>query len=254
MKTEPFEPTREAREFVRACSQEIDAEDPGVSEWFVQYSHDQEQRLSSDYDMVRDNCEKDSVIVEIASVPLILTVCLKKAGYNVVGVDIEPERFSGVIRDFGLDVRKCDIERQPLPIPDNYCDYVLFNEIFEHLRINPVFSVREVFRILKPGGKLFLSTPNLHSYRGIINFLFKKRAQATAWDIYEQYEKLETLGHMGHVREYTVPEVRAFLRRAGFVIEDVVYRGPYRSKIEFLIVKLKPALRCFFSCIARKPD
>ena len=120
--------------------------------------------------------------------------------------------------------------------------------------INLIFTMREVLRILKPGGQLLLSTPNMRSLRGIRNFLFKRRVQSGWWDIYEQYEKLETLGHMGHVREYTATEVTGFLRRVGFEPEEIIYRGSLQSKLDNLIIRLKPNLRPYFSCIARKPS
>ena len=130
---------------------------------------------------------------------------------------------------------------------------IVFNEIFEHLRINLIFTMTELFRILKPGGVLLLSTPNLRSLSGIRNFLFQKRSQSGYWDIYEQYEKLVNLGHMGHIREYTSVEVFTFLSKIGFRVESLVYRGTYRSRIDNWIIKFRPNLRPFISYIVRKP-
>ena len=253
IKSEPFKPTGESLELIESSIKNNNAEIAQVNDWFFEYAQIHKERVSFDYDLVREYCSLDSVIVEVASMPMLLTVPLKIKKYNIHGVDISPERFQSTIDRFGLDIKKCDIEREALPFPDNYCDVVLFNEIFEHLRINLIFTMREVLRILKPGGQLFLSTPNMRSLRGIRNFLFKRRVQSNWWNIYDEYEKLEILGHMGHVREYTTTEVSDFLRRVGFNPEVIVYRGTLKSTMDNLIIRLRPNLRPYFSCIARKP-
>ena len=105
---------------------------------------------------------------------------------------------------------------------DGEYDVVIFNEVFEHLRINPIFTMREVHRILKPEGILMLSTPNLTSWKGWCHFAFKGRL---APDVYDQFAKLAKLGHMGHVGIHSVGEVVSFLRRIGFDIETVSIAG-----------------------------
>jgi SAM-dependent methyltransferase len=253
MNAEPFMPLKESLALIENCILDICADVPQINDWFMEYAQAHKTRIAFDYDLLKAYCAADSTIVEVASVPLLLTLPLKKMGYKVIGVDVHPERFQTTINKFELDVRRCDIEHEPLPFPGNFCDIVLFNEIFEHLRINLIFTMREVFRIIKPGGLLLLSTPNLRSLTGIKNFLFRKRSQSGYWEIYDQYEKLEKLGHMGHVREYTSVEVYAFLRKIGFNIESLIYRGTYRSRMDNCITKLRPNLRPFISYVARKP-
>ena len=152
-------------------------------------------------------------------------MALSECGYQVVGIDITPERFQSSIEKLGLTVLRCDIELEKLPIEDNTYDAIVFNELFEHLRINPIFTMSEVFRVVKPNGLLFLSSPNLRSLEGLVNFLFRNRAYSCCGDLYAEYEKLEKLGHMGHVREYTTAEITTFLKRIGFVVDKLIFRG-----------------------------
>lgn len=58
--------------------------------------------------------------------------------------------------------------------PDNYFDYVLMYHVIEHV-LNPIEVVKELHRILKPGGILLIGTPNIGNvgyriYR-TVNFL-----------------------------------------------------------------------------------
>jgi SAM-dependent methyltransferase len=231
-------------------------------------------RLATDLDLVRKHAKPGSAIVEVGSTPPLLTTAMVDAGYLVTGVDLKPSRFAQTIADLGLDIRECDVEKQPLPFGDDTFDLAVFNEIFEHLRINLPFTLREVLRVLTPGGVLLLSTPNLRSLLGLFNYLVRGRAYSCRGDIFRQYEKLQTVGHMGHVREYTVVEVREFLQRVGFNVEETIFRGDYeqtfyraaKSDPRFrpyakaatvtarIAVYALPKLRPFMSVVAKKPN
>jgi SAM-dependent methyltransferase len=118
--------------------------------------------------------------------------------------------------------------------------------------VKPVFTLREAWRVLVPGGTLLLSTPNLRSLRGIRNLLLRNQGHAVSGGVYEQYEKLDTLGHMGHVREYTTREVSDVLARVGFRVETMVFRGGHGKGVVGIAERLAPALRPFFTLIASK--
>jgi 2-polyprenyl-3-methyl-5-hydroxy-6-metoxy-1,4-benzoquinol methylase len=54
----------------------------------------------------------------------------------------------------------------PLPLPDKSFDCIVSTEVIEHLE-NPRGMVRELFRLLRPGGTLVLTTPNQESLRSL---------------------------------------------------------------------------------------
>lgn len=51
-------------------------------------------------------------------------------------------------------------------IPDDTFDLVLFTEIIEHITFNPVNMWREIYRVMKPGARLIVTTPNYYALRG----------------------------------------------------------------------------------------
>ena len=176
---------------------------------------------------------------------------LSELGNEVV--QVAPERFAdGVVRS-GVEVSRCDIEREALPFADDSFDLVLMNELFEHLRIQPIATLEEVLRVIRPGGRLMLSTPNLRSLRGVRNLLLHNQGHASSAGVYRQYDKLRTLGHMGHVREYTTYEVCEFLERIGFEVEELVFRGGHGRGAVGLLERWLPAWRPFFTVVAQVP-
>lgn len=50
-----------------------------------------------------------------------------------------------------------------LPLPANHFDGVILSEVIEHLEA-PQISIREAARVLRPGGRLLVTTPNYRSF------------------------------------------------------------------------------------------
>ena len=116
------------------------------------YAQVHRRRLAFDLDHVQRFANADSRILEFGSYPPILTLALSRMGYSVCGLDLDPSRVGSTLRKEGLVVKKVNFEREPLPFRDGAFDVVIFNEVFEHLRINPIFTFSEVHRVLSGGG------------------------------------------------------------------------------------------------------
>ena len=249
------EPRRaEARhlELLDRLAAEIGPDDASLEAWYATYSREHRERLAADLRIVESHLERGARILEYGAVPPLLTAALAELGYRTSAVDLAPERFATAISRLGLEVHRCDVETEPVPFATGSFDAVLFNELFEHLRIDPIFTLGEARRVLEPGGSLLLSTPNLRSFRGLKNLLLHSRGHAVSGGVYRQYEKLRRLGHMGHVREYTTREVGAFVERIGFAVEKVIFRGGHGRGAVGVAERLLPSMRPFFSLVAIK--
>src|SRR5579863_8335042 len=248
-----FRPSASALDLVDACSQDAAPEYRDLLQWHTAYVANHRLRIAHDLDIIKDRVPMTSRILEFGSIPLLLTTALTRYGYQVSGCDIAPERYFSAIRSGGLDVVKCDVEIERLPFANESFDAVVFNELFEHLRINPIFTLSEVLRVMKPDAILMLSSPNLKSLGGIRNFLFRGKAFSCSGDMYAEYKKLTDIGHMGHVREYTPTEVVEFLTAVGFEVGAMVFRGEYAGMLSRTLIGLMPSLSPFVSYVARKP-
>lgn len=254
---EPWHFPKATVALIRRLADSIQPDDPGLGEWYSQYCRTHATRLASDLQIVEKHATAKARVLEYGAVPPLMTAALMDLGYRVQAVDLAPERFSAAIRRLGLDVRRCNVESEAVPFAAESFDLVLFSELFEHLRIDPIFTLGEAHRVLRPGGLLLLSTPNLRSFRGLRNLLVRNLGHASSGGVYEQYEKLRTLGHMGHVREYTTREVVEFLERIGFGVDKVIFRGGHGLGAVGVAERLAPGLRPFFTVVAtrtREPE
>ena len=217
-------------------------------------------RFGFDLDYADKFLRPSDRIMEVGAYPYFLTLPLMSKNYDVTALDkgssLEYAHVPAVVDRFKLKVIHCDLDNDKIPENDASFDCVIMNEVFEHLRINLISSMREVCRVLRPGGLLLLSTPNLRSVRGIYNLLRKQEAYCSMGGIYENYAYLENLGVMGHVREYTSKEVTDFLQQIGFEIEGIIYRGSYSEgwfwKLSQQFTRMRPEFRPYFSIVAHK--
>lgn len=103
-----------------------------------------------------------------------------------------------------------DIETAPLPIADGWADAVVMMQVWEHFAVDPMHVLWEINRILKPGGRLILSTPNGACWR----YAMRIALGTAAWD------GLEFTGFSTnrHNRLYDAAELPVILAQAGFAV------------------------------------
>jgi len=72
---------------------------------------------------------------------------------------------------------QADLNRHPLPLADSCADLVVSVETIEHLE-NPRAFVRELARIVRPGGRVVLTTPNQLSWLNVMTLVTKNQHNA----------------------------------------------------------------------------
>ena len=103
-----------------------------------------------------------------------------------------------------------NIESERFPFPDHQFDVLLFCEIIEHLQTDPLNVLREIKRVLKPGGTLVLTTPNVARLENVARMM-------AGVNIYDQYSGYGAYGR--HNREYNRHELHLLLSWAGFEVD-----------------------------------
>ena len=107
--------------------------------------------------------------------------------------------------EFQCRIDLFDAEKDRFPYVDGFFSTVLCCELLEHLPADPMFMMSEINRILKPGGHLVLTTPNIASLRAVAGIL-----QGFHPMLFPAYIRPRESGEVDarHNREYTAPEIR----------------------------------------------
>lgn len=125
-----------------------------------------------------------------------------------IGADVSPNmlKFAAErLRDFA-NVEFVELSGNDLrPIGDNSIDLVYSTVVFMHLESWDRYGyVEEAFRVLRPGGKLYVDNVNLCSDAG--------------WAVFETHRKLSLSERPDHITVCSTPEeLQEYLKRAGFV-------------------------------------
>jgi glycosyltransferase involved in cell wall biosynthesis/SAM-dependent methyltransferase len=127
---------------------------------------------------------------------------------------------------FICDIDHFDAEKDRFPYDDEYFSAVICGELIEHLFEDPMHLMGEVNRILKPGGHLVLTTPNVAALRGISAIL-----QGYHPGFFHAYIKpADGFGEVDarHNREYTPREIHKLLENSGFEV-TLLETGEFRD-------------------------
>ncbi|MBI4051392.1 MAG: methyltransferase domain-containing protein [Elusimicrobia bacterium] len=145
-------------------------------------------------------------------------------GYKVVACDRDHASFKG-----GAEFKRVDLNVFPYPYPSEYFQVVSALEIIEHLE-NPRGFLREIFRLLRPGGVLVLSTPNVLSlYSRLRFFLLGAPNFFDSMGLDERYCYYYRV--VGHINPVAWPELRSILEECGFELERVEANGSAEGRL-----------------------
>ena len=114
---------------------------------------------------------------------------------DYTGIDGSPEAVAAAHAK-GRSVTLASVD-EPLPFPDSSFDAAVVKDLLEHVR-DPVGVVREVRRVVRPGGRVFASSPD---------------AQRWVWDDYT------------HRRPFTRKAFRLLFADQGWDVERVGYES-----------------------------
>jgi len=140
-----------------------------------------------------------------------LSIRLQEMGFDVRAADLFPEQFK--VTQISCD--PVDLNGA-FPYPDGIFDYLCGVEVIEHLE-NHFGFIRECHRVLKPRGKLVLTTPNLLNLASRVRYLLtgfyplvprpiNETTRSPVWD---------------HIHPITYYQLRYVLHTNGFRIQTL---------------------------------
>jgi SAM-dependent methyltransferase len=126
-----------------------------------------------------------------------------------------------------------------LPYEDAQFDVILCWETIEHFNFNPVPFVRELRRVLKPGGRVCITVPNIAKLDKRLRLLFGRCPYPV---VEELCATVGTCYHGVHWREYTLAEITRLFAAQGFRVTRACHLLTFQAREGGLGLKLKRRL------------
>jgi len=151
---------------------------------------------------------------------------------------IDPAKLTSVdlsrLRIYAVDPSIESLRRSPnpnrlvawgheIPLADESADVVFSEYVMEHVE-KPRETVLEAHRLLRPGGRLIWTAPNLWSYSGIVTHLTPLWFHRWVNKLLEpvQRRRAEADVFPTFFRINSIPRIRRVLSEAGFELEELV--------------------------------
>jgi 2-polyprenyl-3-methyl-5-hydroxy-6-metoxy-1,4-benzoquinol methylase len=186
------------------------------------------------FNRVREEFPARGVHVDVACGPGTFMGTLPPATHSV-GVDISEPQINYARQHYTSSNRSFKT-MQPglLDFPDASTDIATSIELIEHIsKDEAVRLLRECHRILKPGGKMVITTPNYAFLWPVIELVLNKLGKVS----YDEQ----------HITKYTPDKLRQLLADAGFTtvkVETCLWSAPFAAALGWnfsdLIARLEP--------------
>jgi ubiquinone/menaquinone biosynthesis C-methylase UbiE len=158
----------------------------------------------------------------------------------------------------GIRVTAADLN-QTLPYDDDAFDVILSNHDIEHLWNTDQF-LRECHRVLRRGGYMVLSTPNLAAFHNLVFLLLGK--QPLMADVSDEVvvgnwgtpTRRENPDEPAHRRLFTAAALKQLLRWHAFTVEHMIRSGfrPFPGRLARILACLFPLYSTTITVKARK--
>lgn len=195
-----------------------------------------------------------AMVLEVGCFPPILLNKLRRKFENVWGLASSHEPISG------KQVVISNIETRKLPFKDNYFDLLICSEVIEHLTRDGKKIIAGLTKVLKPGGWLILTTPNVNSLKRLIQRIMGQETEVS---------RPGTSVYFSHNHEYSPRELQALMDSIPNLmtkgVQTISFYLPWRERVRrqvtgiqaikrviLLLEKLIPAWRDSLLVICQK--
>ena len=184
---------------------------------------------------------------------------------SVTGIDIDEKAIAYASAEFKKDNLAFQVaDAMALPFPDNHFDIVISSQVYEHVP-DAVVMMREIYRVLKPGGSCYFAAGNRlcwnepHYKLPLLSVIPRPLAHHYLrltkrgnhyYEIHRSYWGLKKLARQFIIHDYT----RAIIREpARFFADYMIKPGSFAAMAANLIATLTPWLVPGYIWMLEKP-
>lgn len=173
----------------------------------------------------------------------LLLSLLSELGHECHALDVQdqPTAHPDTYGAKRIAFRLCNVEVDAIPYPDESFDAVVCCQVLEHFSHSHLPTMKEIRRVLQPGGIVEVDVPNAASFRNRSRML---RGKHITFDYEEHYLYATPILYKGmsffprrHNREFTRSELVILLQAAGFLNIDVRFLKSRRYREGWALLK-----------------
>lgn len=175
---------------------------------------------------------------------------IAESGGHVVGVDIS----AGMVEAAKLELERIGVtdvtllvgDATCLGFPDGSFDKVLCSEVIEHIPDAPQ-ALREIWRVLRPGGSLVLTTPNKGSWYGFERYWVWEKLLGRKWPHpCDEWRNTAELFALMEGSRFRVSERKTVCFTPGFILTYFLLPGMIQKLLVKVVSHLEPVLQRTF--------
>jgi 2-polyprenyl-3-methyl-5-hydroxy-6-metoxy-1,4-benzoquinol methylase len=136
-------------------------------------------------------------------------------GCKAVVADVS-DKYKESLPKQDCEFRVCDLLYDDLP-DRNHFDVVIMCEVVEHMPVPPYKILSKIRTWMKPGGLLFMTTPNLYRLRNVVRLMLGMR-------VFDHFFIPERGQSIGHPFEYSAEHLSWQIAQGGFIEIEAAYK------------------------------
>ena len=171
-------------------------------------------------------------------------------GVDVNRREVAMKIVNGFRDKLGVCIEEMDFLTKPLPMPDASVDAITCFHSLEHWHNSPKPLLREIIRVLKPGGHLIIATPNAVNLRKRLLLPFGMTNYGALEEWYHDGDPV----YRGHVREPVVQDLQRLMEWNGLKVRATYGRnfiGKASNSLSFIPRPLMSFIATSVDCVIR---
>jgi SAM-dependent methyltransferase len=218
--------------------------DPASFEALDEYFRGSSYRFALLVSILRQKLPRGAKVLDAGSGHGILAAALQAAGFSAYASDLHEGL--PVFDHLQIPYSTWHLEAEPAPYRDRTFDAVVLSQTIEHFTYSPLQPLREIIRIVKPGGFILIDAPNISSFRNISRLI---RGKTLHWDLKKHYLEQKPEVRNGipyydrHNREYSMQDLRDIAGFFGLELEMARYYSSYNRHKRGMIAVLASRIR-----------
>lgn len=157
----------------------------------------------------------------------LLLFAYKISGCKLFATELKQHLSETLISRYNIEFKEANIEFQNVAFKSKEFDVIIFTEVFEHLKFNPIPTLRKITNMLSKNGSIFFTTPNVDVWGRLDKY--------NSWKdmpIAKEYQELEDLGHE---YQYSKEELQEIFAECGLKVVKFGYSPSESHKAHYNI-------------------